>query len=50
MDFYYYSFENHNDEQEQIRQLRRNYREYGLSIFETFEEYCSDKIERDDDE
>lgn len=35
-------------EAEKIRMYRENYRKFGLSIFESFEEYMSDK--EDDDE
>ena len=34
--------------EEQVRRCRETYRQYGLAIFESFEEYCQDKI--DDDE
>jgi len=34
-------------EAEKIRMYRENYRRFGLSIFESFEEYMSDKEEDD---
>lgn len=49
MDYYYY-FENQQSEQEKIRKLRNEYRLYGLGIFESFEEYCIDNAERNEEE
>lgn len=38
-------YEDYASESERIRLERDNYRQYGLSIFESFEEYMQDKEE-----
>lgn len=44
----YFTWEDETTEQPKIERLRSDYRRYGLSIFESFEEYCSDKLEYDE--
>lgn len=35
-------------DREKMQQRRNNYRQYGLSIFESFEEYCRNLEEEDE--
>ena len=37
-------------EAEYIERCRKTYRQYGLSIFETFEEYMMDRMEEQENE
>ena len=37
-------------EYEKIEQCRNNYRQFGLAIFESFEEYCKSCLDEDSDE
>jgi len=42
-------YEDYNDtESNRIRTAREEYRRLGLGIFESFEEYCDDRLERDE--
>ena len=38
-------YEDYSTEAQRIEQARRDYRRYGLAIFESFEEYMEDKEE-----
>lgn len=45
-----YEFDDYTSEAEYIERHRRIYRQYGLSIFETFEEYMMDRMEEQENE
>lgn len=36
-------------EHEKIEQYRKDYRRFGLAIFESFEEYCESRMEDEDE-
>lgn len=44
---YFDGYEDYASESDRIRMERDNYRRYGLSIFESFEEYMQDREEEE---